>query len=235
MPSITSRWSDLMLATYEAPEELIRPHLPHPALELDRWQGRTHVTLVALHFGAVHIGGVRMPGVGDFAQVNLRLPARLGDETGVVFIRELVPNPFVASFARLLFRQPYATLPITHITTARENAITVEYLLDSPPRGCIIVTGTEQAATPPPDSFDFYCTHRLVGFGTLPGSGHRLARFPVEHPVWLAREVQRAELQLDFAAFFGAEWGFLNELKPASLVLAVGSEVQLHTPDAVTA
>jgi uncharacterized protein YqjF (DUF2071 family) len=232
MSTMTSRWSDLVLLTYELPEGVARRHLPHSSLDADQWQRKTHATVVALHFGTVRLAGVGVPGTGDFPQLNLRIPVKRGDEAGLVFIREFVPSPIVASFARLFLRQPYRTLPIRRIVTPQpaKGEHTVEYTFDSPPRGCAMITGSTESAPPERASFEHYCMHRLTAFGTLPGLRGRLARFPIRHPEWAIRRVLRSEIQIDYGAFFGAEWRFLNDVKPVSMILAVGSDVELHAP-----
>ena len=229
-PLVTGRWSDLLLLTYEAPEPLVRQHLP-PGVEPDRWNGRTHVNLVALHFGDIRVRGRRFPGLGGFAQLNLRMYARSDDVRGVVFLRQFVPNPVVVAFSRLRYRQPYATLPITHLTAQRDGKVTTEYLIDQPPRGCLIVTGSERTTVPPEDSFEHYCKERLWGFGNA--GGGRLLRFRVAHPPWALRAVGEWRLMLDFGTFFGAPWRFLNETAPVSVLFAVGSEVSVYRPSTV--
>lgn len=226
-PYVTGRWSDLLLLTYEAPEGLVRRYL-HPALQPDRWEGKTHVNLVALQFGDVRVRGWRLPWLGGFPQVNLRTFVRHGGDSGVVFIRQFVPNPLVVAVARLRYRQPYATLPITHISTVRDGAVTAEYLLDRPPRACLIATGSEASRVPSPGTFEHYCKERFWGYGTA--RRERLLRFRVEHPPWVIRELRTWQLLLDFGAYFGPEWRFLNDAKPASVVFAVGSEVAIYPP-----
>jgi uncharacterized protein len=232
-PFVTGRWSDLLLVTYEAPDDLVRRHL-HPGLEPDRWEGKAHVNLVALHFGEIRVRGQRLPGLDGFPQVNLRLLARLdgGGEPGVVFIRQFVPNPLVVAVSRLRYRQPYATLPITHISATRQGAVTAEYVLDQPPRGCLMATGSEHATVPAAGSFEHHCKERFWGFG--PVRRRRLQRFRVEHAAWAVREVRRWQLTLDFGAFFGPAWRFLNDAQPVSVVFAVGSEVAVYEPSAVS-
>ncbi|HXF96758.1 MAG TPA: DUF2071 domain-containing protein [Gemmatimonadales bacterium] len=229
-PFVTGRWSDLLLLTYEAPEDLLRPYL-HPALELDRWEGRTHVNLVALHFGAIRVRGRRFPGLGAFAQLNLRTFVRHGGEPGVVFIRQFVPSPLVVAVSRFRYRQPYAALPLSYQAAAGDGRITAEYFFDRPPRGCLIATGSEGATVPPSGSFPHYCKERFWGFAR--GRGGRLLRFRVEHPAWAVRQVLHWQLQLDFRAFFGPEWRFLNGAQPAGVVFAVGSEVAVYAPSDV--
>jgi len=60
-PFLAARWSHIILLTFEAPEELIRRSIP-PGVEPDRWNGRTHVSLVALQMLDVRIKGWRIPG-----------------------------------------------------------------------------------------------------------------------------------------------------------------------------
>jgi hypothetical protein len=231
-PLVTGRWSDLLLLTYEAPEDLVRRHLPAGVVP-DRWNGRTHINLVALHFGDIRVRGRRLPGLDGFAQLNLRTFARCDDVRGVVFLRQFVPNPFVVALSRLRYRQPYATLPITHLTAERDGTVTTEYLIDHPPRGCLIVTGSERTTVPPEDSFEHYCKERFWGFGNA-GRG-RLLRFRVAHPPWALRAVGEWRLLLDFGAFFGDDWQFLNTVAPVSVLFAVGSEVAVYEPSTAPA
>ncbi|HEX9703694.1 MAG TPA: DUF2071 domain-containing protein [Gemmatimonadales bacterium] len=226
-PLVTGRWSDLLFLTYEAPEAIVRQHLP-PGVEPDRWNGRTHVNLVALQFGEIRVRGRRLPGLRGFAQLNLRTFARCDDVRGVVFLRQFVPNPIVVAVSRLRYRQPYATLPITHLRAERDGTVTTEYLIDQPPRGCIIATGSERTTVAPEDSFEHYCTERFWGFGK--GGRGRLLRFRVAHPPWALRAVGEWRLLLDFGAFFGADWRFLNDEAPVSVLFAVGSEVAVYEP-----
>jgi uncharacterized protein YqjF (DUF2071 family) len=234
-PFVTGRWSDLLLVTYRVPGDLVRRRLPD-GVELDRWRGEAHVTLVAMHFGEIRMRGLRVPWLPAFAQLNLRTYALLDGELGVVFIRQLVPSRLVSAVARLRYRQPYGTLPITHARAAGDGAVTAEYMLDQPPRGCLIATGSERTTVPPAESFEHWCKERFWGFGPARrgggGGGGGVMRFRVDHPTWAVREVRRWQLLLDFGAFFGPEWRPLNDLKPVSVVFAVGSKVDVYEPEA---
>ena len=144
--------------------------------------------------------------------------------------RGLVPGRLVAGAGRLRYHQPYATLPITHVTASRDGAITAEYLFDQPPRGCLIVTGSDDATIPAAGSFEHWCKERFWGFGPRRREG--VVRFRVEHPAWAVRRVLACQLQLDFSEVFGREWGFLTDRKPESVVFAVGSQVSVYEPAA---
>ncbi len=226
-PFLTARWANLVLLTFEAPETLVRAHI-HPALEPDRWDGRTHVNLVALSFDDIRVRGWRLPGLKTFPQVNLRTFVRLDGVPGVSFIRELVPNRLVAAVSRLRYNQSYGTLPIRQRVSTAPEEVRVEYALGPGARWHIAVAGSQAATVPPETTLEHYCKERFWGFGSTRRG--ELIRFRVEHPRWAVREVRRLDYDLDFAALYGAEWGFLNGTRPVSVILAVGSEVAVYEP-----
>src|SRR5262245_26571807 len=110
-PFLTARWSNLFLATYAVPHDLLRPRLP-PGLELDIWERQAFVSLVAFDFLQTRVLGVPWPGYRDFPEVNLRFYVRHGNQRGVTFIREFVPRRLVAWMARLLYNEPYVAAPM---------------------------------------------------------------------------------------------------------------------------
>ncbi len=225
-PLVTARWSELLLITFEAPEELIRRCL-HPALTPDRWEGRTHVNLVALRFGEPRVRGLRLPWLTSFPQVNLRTFVRRGEERGVWFIRELVPSRLVTLVSRFLLRQPYRQLPILSQVVSTSDEVTVEYTVGRHSHGKLAAAGSPAAVVPPPDGLEHYCKERYWGFGARRDG--RLVRFRVQHPEWAVRPVRRYACDLDFAELFGAEWGFLRDRAPVSVILAVGSDVAIYS------
>jgi len=97
-PFLTARWSHLLIVSFEVPEGLVHRVVP-PALQLDRWQGRAHVSLVALGMDDVRVRGWRVPGLPAHPQVNFRTYVRHGNRPGVWFIRQLVPNRLIAAVA----------------------------------------------------------------------------------------------------------------------------------------
>src|SRR5437016_6197288 len=58
-PFLTARWSNVVPLTFEAPEDLVRTQLP-PGVEPDRWNGKTHASLVALEMRDVRVRAVRV-------------------------------------------------------------------------------------------------------------------------------------------------------------------------------
>src|SRR5204863_413186 len=83
---------------FEAPAGLIRRLVP-VGVEPDHWNGRTHVSLVALGMHRVRLHGWRVPGFSAHLQVNFRTYVRYRGEPGVWFIREFVPSRLLAAAA----------------------------------------------------------------------------------------------------------------------------------------
>src|SRR5437667_9840565 len=93
-PFLTARWSNLVLLTLEAPEQLVRSHVT-ARIDLDRWNGRTHVSLVALELLHVRLFGQRIPGFPPHPQVDFRLYVRPHAAPAVGRDRALVPRRLI--------------------------------------------------------------------------------------------------------------------------------------------
>jgi uncharacterized protein YqjF (DUF2071 family) len=206
----------------------VRAYLP-PGVEPDRWNGATHVSLVALHMRDVQVLGWRVPGFRAHLQVNLRVYARLGPHRAVCFVRELVPSRLIAVVGRLRYGEPFQMARIQAQVAESGDQVTVEYRFG--PRTAthrIAVTGSRAAAVPPDSSFEHYLKERTRG---CRADRHgRLRTFRVVHQPWPIREVRRVDYDVDFAELYGPEWSFMNAGPPVSVILAIGSQVVVETP-----
>jgi uncharacterized protein YqjF (DUF2071 family) len=225
-PALTARWTNLALLSYRAPEELLRRYL-HPALELDRWDGHAHVSLVAFDFEDTRVLGLRIPGFVRFPEVNLRTYVRHGDRRGVVFIRELVPSPIVALVARVWYNEPYRAVPITGAVSRTSDAIVVRRAWRTAHREHRVeLSASRTTRLPPESSVEHYFKEHAWGFGRT-RSG-RLLHYRVDHPPWAVHEVQALAADIGFAATYGRDWTFLDRASPVSVVLAEGSPISVH-------
>jgi uncharacterized protein YqjF (DUF2071 family) len=226
MKFMSTRWTNLLLATYLVPEELLLPHLP-PGLELDRREGRCFVSLVALDFSHTKVLGIPWPGFRNFPEINLRFYVRQGERRGVVFIRELVPQRLVAWLARVLYNEPYRATTMTSAVQDEASQITVVHRLDwGGQMNLIRATGSKPAVTPPPDSVEHYFKEHEWGFGMT--RRKRTLEYRVVHPVWEIYPVIDWQVDWDFGGIYGPEWKFLEGAKPISTVLAAGSAVSIY-------
>jgi len=87
------------------------------------------------------------------------------------------------------------------------------------------VTGAKPATRPPESSTEHFFKEHKWGFGK--GRDGRLLRYEVQHPVWDVYPVKEHSIELDFAAVYGEEWGFLSQAAPCSVVLSAGSSISV--------
>jgi uncharacterized protein YqjF (DUF2071 family) len=225
---LTAFWSDLVLLSFEAPEPLLRALVP-PRVELDRWQGRTHVSLVALRMRDLRVGGWRVPGLAGHAQLNFRTYIRYRGEPGVWFVRELVPSRLIAMLARLRYGEPCGTIALDAQVAVRDAAVHAVYRVGPAALGWhLSVTGSQALRQPSPLSPERYFTER--GLACRARRGGRLAAFHVAHPTWAVRAVSALDYDMNFEALYGAAWRFLNDQTPVSAIFAAGSEVAVSAP-----
>jgi uncharacterized protein YqjF (DUF2071 family) len=225
-PFLTAGWHNLFLATYAVPPPLLEKHLP-PGLALDLRDGSAFVSLVAFQFLRTRVLGIGWPGYRDFAELNLRFYVRHGEERGVVFLREFVPQRLVAWMARWLYNEPYLAAPFTAVATDSPTDLRLHYCLRFAGREHHIhVSGGKPAYRPGPETLEHFFKEHRWGFGrTRSGQG---IRYEVAHPVWDVYPVREWRLDFDFGAVYGPEWAFLAGAAPYSTVLAAGSDVAVY-------
>lgn len=231
-PFLRAHWRDLVLLTYAVPDDLALPLVPS-GCDADRWDGRCHVSLVALRMERVRIRGLAVPGLTAYPQVNLRLYVRHAGRAAVYFVQELVPSGLLAAAARRLYGEPFRAGPIRTRIEERNGAYLAEYTfgLDQP-RWRVAVQADSGAEVPDGGSFAHWVKERVRG--CRPDRFGQLHIFDVAHPPWAIRPVTAVELQVDFAALYGAAWAPLSDVRPDSIVSAVGSDVTVSAPTVST-
>jgi len=225
-PFLTARWSNVVLLTFEAPEELVRAQVA-PGVEPDRWNGKTHVSLVALEMRDVRLRGWRILGFAAHPQVNFRVYARHGAHPAVTFVRELVPSRIIAAVGRLRYGEPFQAARISARVVAGTDGVSAEYRfgLDAP-RHRLVVTGSRDSAVPAASTFEHYLKERTYGVRT--DRHGRPRAFRVEHPPWAIRKIVSVDYAVDFGILYGPAWEFLNRSSPVSTIFAVGSDVSVY-------
>jgi uncharacterized protein len=217
--------------TYAVPEVFVRAVI-HPALELDRWDGQVHVSLVAFDFHDTRVLFCRVPGHVAFPEVNLRTYVRHGPQRGVAFIREFVPRRLVAAVARAAFNEPYQAMPMDSATAIGGQRVCVTHRWHWGGREhTLTAVGSAATETPPTDSAAHHFKEHEWGFGR--SRDGRLLRYHVRHPEWAVRTVHDLVLEVDFGMLYGEKWAWLTGATPVSVVFAVGSPVIVDRPHVV--
>lgn len=222
---LSAEWANLGLFSYAVPDQLLQPYLP-TGLELDRRDGSAFVSLVVFDFLQTKVLGVAWPGFRNFAEMNLRFYVRRGQQRGVVFVREIVPQWLVATLANVIYNEPYVAAPLQSHTQHSASQITVEHnLYWQGQTNLVKLSASKQLYHPNAASTEHFFKEHEWGFGRKRNGKPIVYR--VEHPEWDVYPVERYQLQFDWGAIYGPQWAWLANATPYSVVLAKGSAVKV--------
>ncbi len=231
MSFLTAEWRKLALANYDVAPNLLKPYLPH-GTELDIWNGRCYVSLVGFMFKNVRLLGLKIPFHTEFEEVNLRFYVRHFAEgewkRGVVFINEFVPKTAIALVANTIYKERYKAMPMRHhwreVTASQE--VQYDWKLRGQWHSFKIEAGLELLPMLPGSEAEFITEH-YWGYSRQ-GAGKTI-EYQVTHPKWEVYEVNRHEIQVDFAKNYGEDFRLLNDIKPTSVMLAEGSPITVES------
>lgn len=228
-PFVTARWKNLFMVNYEVDPALLAPLVPQHC-ELDTFEGKHLVSLVAFQFLQTRVKGFKIPWHVNFPEINLRLylKRQVNGESrrGVSFIKEIVPKRAITFVANTLFNEHYITRRMSQ-RVAVGDQIKAEYTFDEQGKTQRMTCFT--ALRPhdiKPGSMEDFITEHYYGYNG--GVGRKTLEYRVEHPSWRTYPIQAYTLDVDFAATYGATWDFLKDQKPHSVLLAEGSDVKVY-------
>lgn len=226
-PFLTAEWRHLVMLNYHVDVALLLPYLPD-GTELDRHDGACFASVVAFQFRNTRVLGVPIPFHRDFTELNLRFYVRrtLGGQArrGVVFIRQVVPRPAIALVARLIYNEPYASLPMR--SSVRDGTVRHEWRRDGRWEG-LSATSAEGAAIPGAGSHEEFITDHEWGYTRQRDGG--TIEYRVQHPRWPVRRATDLRIDADFSGLYGSTLGAAL-VKPMTAFVVEGSPVRVGKP-----
>jgi uncharacterized protein YqjF (DUF2071 family) len=222
---LTAEWNNLLMLNYAVHPSLLEPFVPS-GTELDSFEGRTYISLVAFEFNRTRVLGIGVPFHRSFEEINLRFYVKRASRRAVVFIRELVPRYAVAVIARYAFGENYSSVPMSHRVhaEAESDAVHAEYSWGSGADRCSLCIETHGAGFfPSKGSLAEFITEHYWGYAKQRDGG--CLEYEVQHPQWSVREGKEAEFRGDAARFYGSEFAQVLLHPPDSAFLAEGSPV----------
>lgn len=104
---VEQTWRNLVMAHWRADERILSQHIPRQ-LELDRFDGRPYVSVVAFSVDPFRLRGLpQIRGMRRFWQVNVRTYVRFGSRRGVFFLRLETNRPWAARLGKLAYALPF--------------------------------------------------------------------------------------------------------------------------------
>jgi uncharacterized protein YqjF (DUF2071 family) len=232
MPRIFLRaeWRNLIIVSYHVPAGLLERYLPR-GLELDLFDGKPAVSLVAFEFRNTRVWGVPWPGFVNFPEWNLRFYVKTTEPTprrGVVFVREFVPSRIVSLMARCLYNEPYTAASIRFGVVPFGDLVMPVCMVCVDRTGHTLhATASTALRTPHDSTTEHLLKEHQWGFGRT-RAGKTLC-YEVVHPTWRIHEDASVDVDVDWARLYGPEWGVMQEAKPFSTILAEGSAITVST------
>jgi uncharacterized protein len=225
---LRAEWRKLLMINYAVDPQLLKPYLPRHT-ELDFWDGVCYASVVGFMFLNTRIKGFKIPFHVNFEEVNLRFYVRYREhdqwKRGVVFIKEIVPKPAIGFIANTLYREHYETLPMSHRWEVNGAELTVEYKWKKGRWNSIRASADKTPAPISDDSVEAFIAEHYWGYSKI--NAEKTGEYAVEHPQWEAYKILDFNIDVDFNATYGPDFGFLAETKPRSVLLAEGSEVRV--------
>ena len=225
---LAADWVNLILVSWKASPAVLEPHLPD-GTRLDDYHGDVFMSFVAFEFRNTRVWGLKVPFHVNFPEMNLRFYVKANGKRGVVFIRELVPNPAIALVARWLYNEPYASCSMQAISDVSEASIRVRHTLRHKGKQYRVeVVGTNAPIIPGTESLEHFLKEHDLGYGK--SRVGNILTYRVEHPQWSTYSIQEYRCDVDFGEVYGSKWSFLSSQEPANVLLARGSEVKVFEP-----
>ena len=224
-PFLTAAWRDLLMLNWRVDSSLLQTHVP-AGTELDTWDGGHWVSLVGFRFLDMAVKGVRALGHRDFPEINLRFYVRREVDgevrRGVVFLRELTPRRIVEWVARVVYNEPYQTLPMRSAISEKQT----QYELHQAGQWQGLAANPTSDWREPNPMEECFIEHY---WGYCRQTDGNTMEYEVTHPKWKTRPAELARFDLDVGSIFGSEWAKVLRAAPDSVVLAAGSEVMVFS------
>ncbi|MCM2371827.1 YqjF family protein [Aporhodopirellula aestuarii] len=236
-PFLTAEWRRLVMLNFEIDPVELSEFVP-AGTEIDFWEGKTFVSLVAFQFLHTKVLGVPIPFHRNFDEVNLRFYVRhraSGEwRRGVVFVREVVPRFAIAAVARWIYKENYVSLPMRSTLAAPSPQANGRASYSWRHAGQWLTIGGEYHGDPfypEPGSQEEFITEHYWGYSSKRNRG--TIEYQVEHPQWRVWEAVSTQLDGDFAGFYGKQFANSLASSPSSTFVAEGSPVTVRQGQAI--
>lgn len=230
MSFLTAEWNDLAMFNYEIDPNILENYVPK-GTELDLWYGKCYISLIGFMFENVKVLGIKVPFHINFEEVNLRFYVKRLEngkwKRGVVFVKEIVPKHAITIVANTLYNEHYQTMKMRHSRTESETSKSFKYEWFKDAKWNSIAMKTEKKAIPIElNSEAEFITEHYFGYTNY--NKDKSIEYAVSHPRWEQLKVIQSKIDVDFESIYGKDFKFLQELKPTSEFLAIGSKITIE-------
>lgn len=227
---LNAEWRKLLMANYVVDKSVLEKYVPF-GTELDLWENTCYVSLVGFMFLNTKIKGIKIPFHVNFEEVNLRFYVKYNDngiwKRGVVFIKEIVPKPAISIIANTVYNEKYETMNMKHTweNNISTQKIKYQWLKNKKWNSIEVVSELNQNEILIGSEEEFITEHY---WGYTQVNAYKTSEYEVSHPRWQVFNILNYNIDVDYSDVYSKEFEFLNFLKPKSVFLAEGSEIQVN-------
>jgi uncharacterized protein YqjF (DUF2071 family) len=227
---LTANWNNLALINYEIDSKILEKYLPK-GTEIDFWNDKCYVSLVGFMFNNTKVLGIKIPFHINFEEINLRFYVKRFEngewKRGVVFIKEIVPKSAITFIANTLYNEHYQTNKMKHAVTENNTTKTFTYQWRNNNLWNSIQLETELN----PREIELNSKAEFITehyFGYTKYNENTTFEYEVTHPRWEQLNVIDYKIDVDFKNNYDDVFTILQEKKPISVFLALGSKITVE-------
>ena len=232
---LVANWENLVVATFETERKLLQPFVP-PGTELNDWNGRCCMSLVAFMFSNTSLMGIPCPFYRSFEELNLRFYVRRKEgstwKKGVVFIKEIVPAKLIGWAGKLFYRENFISLSMRHAIYTGTNSQHVEYYwMLKKQTNYLKIQSSLLPAIPGANTLDTFISAHYTAF-TRKGANRTLS-FTIQHTPWKVYPALAFDMRIDARVLYGDGFAEAFQQKPLAAFLMDGSRTLVSAPSLI--
>jgi len=229
---LTADWTNLLTATFETDKSFLEKYLP-PGTELDDWNGKYFISLVAFMFEKPALLGIPSPFYRSFEEINLRFYVRRKEKNewrkGVVFIKEIAPYYIVGRAAKWLYKENFVSLVMNHEFTNDNRIRNTNYSCRVNNKwNRLSMESASVNIEPEAETVENFIRDHYWGYTKT--TRNKTMEFRIEHRPWNIFPATKFEMNLDTGAIYGDELKEYLSAEPFSAFLMDGSHTKISWP-----
>lgn len=218
---MTGNWTDLIMSTFEIDKSILNPYLPLNT-EIDLYNGKALISLVAFTFSNVNFFGFKIPFHQNFGQINFRfyVKSKIDGSRGVVFIKEFAPKHLIAFVGNKFYNEPYFFKPIKLKKQKTDNNIILQY---SYKNSIIKINASQKTEALKPNTLKHFVVDRYIAY--IKNRKHKTIRYNIYHKPWQTHKLNNSFYDENILKLLPSNF---KGLKHLSTYLIDGSKVNVE-------
>ncbi|MDC9722436.1 MAG: DUF2071 domain-containing protein [Urechidicola sp.] len=218
---MTGKWEDLIISTYEVEKEILEKYLPLNT-ELQLFEGKALMSMVAFTFADVKFFGMKIPFHQKFGEINYRfyVKSKITGDRGVVFLKEYASKPIMAFIANRIYNEPFFVKGIRRKKEMKGNELFMSY---NYPHGRVHVSAAIEKRDLEGDSLEHFIVDRYIAF--VKNRKKKTTQYKINHKPWKLYKMNSVHIDMTALSLLPTEF---NRAKYISTYFVDGSSISVE-------